>query len=284
MVQDLNEPSEFITQQNAENAISELQLVASAAVGALLGGEQAREGGPWPGLCACLWVDRRPSAVRSSGERDVVGGFPYASLKPQSYLGAALLAQAATPRRVDLAIDLLRAIWRVRVRRQKAGAAPPGADAQAEAVIISAYSDMWFRSETAIRVYRYLKSRVLLYPDGAPTPMLAAASIHALVLARGLPESLPLQVKQCLHAVGREMAEAPGWAGFWDLWFLRSVRERPGLTLLVELGGLAGLAESLATGENQMVEPTELPDPIQMRAGWRAGIPAYSRSVMNETC
>lgn len=266
----------------AEGAIGELQMLGRSAVANLLDGSDGQANVSWPGLCGWLWKDTRPSAVRSTGVKAVVKELPFNTLEPKTRLGEFLLAQAAAPRRIDLAVDQIRAIWRLRVLRQRARTAPPGSDAFGAALVRTAFGDTGFQRDILRLMHRHLKARVFLHPDGVPTSVLSPTTVFSLALAKGLPEGLPPKVRESLRDIAQHMASEPGWAGFWDMWLLRLAGDHPDFTLPEELRPLAGFAGDLF-GEKLALdaESPDAPDPEQMQDDWRDKTPGYAQQLLN---
>lgn len=266
----------------AEDAIGELQMLGRSVLANLLDGSADQAAVSWPGLCDWFWTDTRPSAVRSAGVKTVLKGFPFDTLEPKTHLGELLLAQAAAPRRIDLAIDQIRAIWRFRVLRLRARTAPPGSDAFGAALVRTAFGDTGFQRDVLRLMHRHLKARVFLHPDGAPTSVLSPVTVFSLALAKGLPEGLPSQVRGSLRDIAQHLAAEPGWAGFWDMWLLRLAGDHPDFTLPEELRSLAGFAGDLF-GEKLALdaESPDAPDPEQMQHDWRDKTPGYAQQLLN---
>ncbi len=266
----------------AEAAIDELQVLGRSVFANLLGGGSSdRTEETYAGLCGWFWTDIRPSAVRSTGETTVVDGFPFNALEAKSLLGQLLIAQAAAPRRIDLAVDQIRTIWRLRVLRQRERTAPPSAESFGVALVRTAFADAKFQRDALRLMHGHLKTRVFMHPDGPPTTALSPVSVFSLVLARGLPEILPPQVAGILGDIALRMATEPGWAGFWDMWLLRVAGDHPSFTLSTELRSLADLSDEKPLLDAEL---PDAPDPEQMQDGWRDKTPGYVQQLLSGHC
>lgn len=261
---------------SAEAAIRDMQRIGRAAVDVLLTGHRIEDPGGFPGLCGWLWTRSDQSAVVARGLRVALEGMPFSTPGTLSPLGGALLAGSVPPRQVDMAVDRLRSLWRRLMRRAEGGAAP-GGDLLAEALITTAYGDAGFRLDVAGALRRALRSRVLFDPDGPPTAVPEPATVAALAVVQGLPETLPPEVAGALRQAAGRMLGAAGWAGFWDVWMLREAVRAAAGEPLPGMPELAGFAERVPDGEDGDAEPA------QMRPGWRADCPGFAGALLYGT-
>ncbi|HBS48612.1 MAG TPA: hypothetical protein DEA05_00235 [Rhodobacteraceae bacterium] len=264
---------------SAEAAIRDMQRIGRAAVDAFLTGKKIEVLGGFPGLCGWLWTRSDQSKVVSRGLRVALEGMPFSTPQTLSPVGGALLAGSVPPRRVDMAVDRLRSLWRRLMRRAEGGAAP-GGDLLAEALITTAYGDAGFRLDVAGALRRSLRSRVLFDPDGPPTAVPEPATVAALAVVQGLPETLPPEVVSALRKAAGRMLCAAGWAGFWDVWMLHEAVRTSASAPLRGMLELAGFAKRVSEDQDGDAEATE---PAQMRPGWRAGCPGFAKALLNGT-
>lgn len=272
--------------RSAEAAIRELQEIGRAALDATLTATAPVYPAAFPGLNAWLWVGSTRSAVKAHGLRAARDRFPFSPPEAVSPLETALLSGAVPTRRVDLAIDRLRDLWRRLRRRQAEGRAPRGGEGLAEALIATAYGDPEFRLAVARALRRALRERVLFGANGPPVAVLAPATVAALVVTCGMPKSLPASVADALRKAAARMLGASRWAGFWDLWMAHEAVRASAAAPLPDMLELAGFAARLteAGGAADDGDPeTAVEVPEQLRSDWNDAAPGFAEALWNKT-
>lgn len=212
---------------DVERAIATLQASALLAVAQALGLSQQ----PSPSLAFLFERRTAENGPGAQAARRFTDAFLFAETPNWTELGRSLAAAAAPPER-----------RRQRTRAELvdlSGTAPPGGDAFAEALIRQAFVAPQLQRNIARIIREDLAQRVVFWPE--PEPVAVLSPIGLLATVAGFAERSGTGLRLC--DLASEVAQRPGWAGFWDLWLLARAQEVEGFQ---PVPGASSLPSALA--------------------------------------
>ncbi|SFQ97410.1 hypothetical protein [Poseidonocella sedimentorum] len=259
---------------SAQLAAEELQRLALAALDLVLGQGGAKISPnhnrlrPW-----FRSAGRIPAQLRAGVQR-ASRTFPFPDGIGRKPFEDWLLGQSFPPRWRDRARDFGSDVWQHRIRRRPRPEVAAGAEEFQLGLITTALAAPKLRQQVLERIYRYLRARVLMHPDGPPTSAPSAWTLF-LLLRAGTMENAPQEIRTCLESLASTVLATEGWAGFWDLWLLDLGHKHPGFDFGEEFASLERKLERWHEFQEMDFGPLA-------REDWTEDAPEYWRQIVTD--